>query len=393
MAEVPVLPVIPTMPVIPGAVRSVCMLSAPPQGSHGWGQYTRSLATALVRAGVRVTLITGVDAPPEPDLPIERADYHPILPSILVPKRFSSARLLAAARRVRALAASADVDVIHVAAEPYALACFGVDRPLVITAHGTYAPLMLGKLIVGRVARSIFARSHIICVSSYTARLLAPALPGPVSAHVRVIPNGVDVSALREPGAPVAKRGPTVVCVGQLKPRKGYHILAKAMIEVRRAIPDAQAVFIGDDSQAEYVGALRAQIASDHLSDAIRITGRISDPIKRGWLQSAEVFAMPALNTEGKFEGFGLVYLEASAVGLPVIGSLDCGAEDAIEDGVTGFLLPQDDAAALSSCIIRLLRDAPLRQRMGAAGWAFAEENTWDHVAQRVLRVYEAARR
>jgi phosphatidylinositol alpha-1,6-mannosyltransferase len=367
----------------------VCLISAPPDPSHGWGRYARELTLALCRAGASVSMITGLDAAPVADLPIDPNDYHRILPSIMHPKRFNSARLLAAAGPVRALTESADI--VHVTSEPYLLTCTRVRRPLVTTAHGSYAPLLLKRPVIGRLYAVLLRRGQVVCVSSYTRSLLEPLLSVTSTGRLRVIPNGVDVTSVREPGAPVARRGPTVLSIGQLKPRKGFHILARAMAEVRRAVPDAQAVFVGDDSQAAYVTAIREQLAADGLSDAVRITGRVSDSIKRGWLQTAELFAMPALNIDDKFEGFGLVYLEASAAGLPVIGTYDCGAEDAIQDGVTGYLVSQNDEATLAAKIIELLRDAALRQRMGAAGWAFAEENSWDAVAGRVMQTYTEA--
>jgi len=103
------------------------------------------------------------------------------------------------------------------------------------------------------------------------------------------------------------------------------------------------------------------------------------------------VFALPSINIGGRFEGFGLVYLEAGAAGLPVIGTLGCGAEEAIVDGETGFLVPQYDVEALAGAIIRLLTDADLRARMGAAGRARAAAFSWTNVAAQVRAVYESA--
>jgi phosphatidyl-myo-inositol dimannoside synthase len=164
------------------------------------------------------------------------------------------------------------------------------------------------------------------------------------------------------------------------------------MKQIRAAVPDAQAVFLGDDSDAGYVNGIREQLTADGLTDVVRIAGRVSDDIKTGWLQSAEVFALPALNVDGRFEGFGLVYLEASAAGLPVVGTTGCGAEDAIVDGETGYLIPQNDVNATANAVIRLLKDGSLRQQMGAAGWTYAEEHTWKHQTEKVIKVYNAAR-
>ena len=77
------------------------------------------------------------------------------------------------------------------------------------------------------------------------------------------------------------------------------------------------------------------QLEADGLQEAVHILGRVPDETLLGWYHAADVFALPAINVGGKFEGYGLVYIEASAAGLPVVGTLDCGAEDAIRDGET----------------------------------------------------------
>jgi glycosyltransferase involved in cell wall biosynthesis len=364
----------------------ISLITAPPEQHHGWGNYTLALARELLRTGHTLSIVTGVDAPPEIDLPAE-VSIQRVLPGLMKPKRFNSARLFAAAQQVRRL--TAEADIVHVTAEPYALAARLVTKPLVVTAHGTYLPLLLVRPFWSGLYRRVFERSPIICVSRYTESQVRVLLP---EARTAVIPNGVTLEAIRRTVPPVAKNGPTVVALGQLKPRKGYHLLAQAMKQVRTAVPNAQAVFLGDDSDGGYVNEIRAELAADGLTDAVRIAGRVSDDVKIGWLQAAEVFAMPALNIDGKFEGFGLVYLEASAAGLPVIGTLGCGAEDAILDGETGYLIPQNDVPTLADKIIELLRDGALRQRMGAAGWNYAEEHTWARQTQEVIKLYNATR-
>jgi phosphatidylinositol alpha-1,6-mannosyltransferase len=108
------------------------------------------------------------------------------------------------------------------------------------------------------------------------------------------------------------------------------------------------------------------------------------------WYGAADVFALPSMNVGRKFEGYGLTYLEASAAGLPVIGTTDCGAEDAIINGKTGLLISQTDVtSALPTAIMSLLTDPQQAVQMGAAGHEHAQHQTWDRVAQRVMALYE----
>jgi len=132
-------------------------------------------------------------------------------------------------------------------------------------------------------------------------------------------------------------------------------------------------------------------MAEEALEGCVHILGRVPDETLIGYYHTADVFALPSINIGGRFEGFGLVYLEAGAAGLPVIGTLGCGAEEAIVDGETGFLVPQYDVEALAGAIIRLLTDADLRARMGAAGRARAAAFSWTNVAAQVRAVYESA--
>jgi glycosyltransferase involved in cell wall biosynthesis len=108
-----------------------------------------------------------------------------------------------------------------------------------------------------------------------------------------------------------------------------------------------------------------------------------------GWYAKSNVFALPSLNVDWKFEGYGLSLMEASTAGLPVIGTTDCGAEDAVDDGITGLLVSQTSIAfELPQALIRLLTDPALARRMGEAGRAKAQHNTWDDVARQMIEIY-----
>ncbi|MFN8421284.1 MAG: glycosyltransferase family 4 protein [Anaerolineae bacterium] len=360
----------------------IAMLATPPVGAHGWASYARDLITALAQRGSEIVLITSSDAPPTVDLPV--AGYHRLLPSITPPVRWLNLRLLAARFAVSQLVRG--VDLVHVSAEPFAI-CAPADKPLIVTAHGTYLPRTLaGKL--GWLYRRFYHRAVIFCVSSYTQQQVEAVLP---EANTKVILNGVDFAKFQtQTPIPRKSAAPTIVAVGQHKARKGFHLsTGDAGLRPRVAVPDVRAVFAGSDSDTAYVASIREILKRDGTADIVRIAGRISDADLLELLHTADLFALPAINTaDGKFEGFGLVYLEASAAGLPVIGTLDCGAEDAIRDGETGFLIAQNDPEALAETAIQFLRDANLRSRMGAAGRQGAEVNSWQQVAARVSGVY-----
>jgi glycosyltransferase involved in cell wall biosynthesis len=367
----------------------VAILATDPSRGGGWSRYGHDLAAALLDLGLEVVMITAHDANPVPTLPY--SGYHRVLPSLTPPERNGAVKMLRQWPALRKITAGADV--IHATAEPYALACLGLGKRLVITAHGSYVPLLTKRKLLGRLYRHLFGAAQIVCVSDYTQQKVLAVLGR--SARSQVVFSGVDSAKFATlPPLPTetVKTGPTILAVGQLKPRKGFHLLVQAMPQVRAVIPNAQAIFIGDTSaNPAYVAGLRQTVAALRLSEAVHFLGLTPEPLLLAWFGAADVFTLPSLNDGPVFEGFGLVYLEAAAAGLPTIGPRDCGAESAIRHGETGLLVPQNNVPALAEAVITLLGNPAQRAAMGAAGQAFAREQTWAQTAQQMAAIYGGA--
>jgi phosphatidylinositol alpha-1,6-mannosyltransferase len=361
----------------------VALLAPDLDSSYGWARHALELARALSEQGVEVVALTqpGPRSAAEPAL----ADLRPSLPALVPPSRWFLPRSLAAVSRVRR--AVSDCELLHVIAEPYSLLAglAAGTRPLVVTAHGTYVPHTTRRRIVGRLYRQVYRRAHLIAVSQYTAAQVQAVLP---DAELTVIHNGVHFARFQAPAPAPAKTGPTVLASGGVKQRKGTHVLVAAMARVRERVPEAKLVVTGRQDNLSYLAQVKRQIAELGLESAVHLVGQIPEPALLGWYQHADVFALPSLAIGGRFEGFGLVFLEASASGLPVIGTTGSGAEEAVVHGQTGLLVPQDDAPALADAITRLLADAPLRQKMGAAGRDYARTQDWWVVAGQVVALY-----
>ncbi len=352
--------------------------------AHGWAHVSLSLIEALRRAGVRLTVIAARNSPDVPGL-----DFPRLLPSVAPPERHTLLKQLWLTPCVWARLRGCQL--IHATAEPYApLAAWAAGRrPVIVTGHGSFVQMAAHRRFpAGVIYRWALRRALLVCVSRYTARVAAAALPG---VQTLVVNNGVDAARFaRLPRSAVAKRGPTVLAVGAVKPRKGTLELVRALAAVRHHLPDVQGVIIGDlDQDPAYVAAVRAAIHELGLADCVHLLGRLPEAELLAWYGAADVFVQPAISDDWKFEGYGLVYLEASAAGLPVIGADGSGAEDAIDDGQTGLLLPQADLAdRLPQAILQVLTDPALAARLGAAGRAKAAAQTWDHVAQQMIAVY-----
>ena len=350
---------------------------------HGWARYSLDLLLALQRAGLPMTVVSARNSPD--DTPLEQ---QRLLPNTSPAESHLLLRnLLAAPGVARALHGC---DLVHTLVEPYALCGNRVAgrRPHLVTAHGSYVSLLSQRpRPAGHIWRNALARAQLVCVSNYTAQIARQVLP---RAQPLVIPNGIDPQRFAQPPAARSTQGPTVLSVGAPKPRKGTLELVRAMRQVVAALPQARCVIIGSLREVPgYVAQLRAEIHELGLEAQVQLTGQVDEPTLLGWYAAAQVFALPSLNVGPRFEGFGLAHLEASAAGLPVIGTRDCGAEDAIVDGVTGLLLPQERLSeTLAPAILALLRNPQQARRMGAAGRARAQQQTWERVAQELLPLY-----
>ncbi|MFN8529173.1 MAG: glycosyltransferase family 4 protein [Anaerolineae bacterium] len=351
---------------------------------HGWAHYSLSVIRALRRAKVDMVVLTTHGSPVPDDL--HDLPVYPVLPSVDPMERRMIVRQMALIPTARRLCA--DCDVIHTFVEPFALiaAWTAGKRPLVITGHGSYVCVDHAYPRYLRAAYTrAFRRSAVVCVSRYTARTAERTIPG---LRTQVIPNGVDVERFAQL-PPAEKHGNTLLTVGAVKRRKGVLELVRGLSDLLHDQPAVRCAIVGSiDMEPAYVETVRAEITARGLADHVTLYGRVSDDDLMRWYARADVFAAPSMHDGWKFEGFGLAALEASAAGLPVIGAADSGLEDAIDDGVTGYLVPPGDSAAFKARAVELLKDAALRQRMGEAGRAKARLMTWDAAAESLAHLY-----
>lgn len=198
------------------------------------------------------------------------------------------------------------------------------------------------------------------------------------------IPPGVDLP--KSSSASRATR-PTVLTIARLESRyKGFDVMVRAMPLIRARVPDVEWVIVGG-------GSLRGeieQLASVHrLDGTARFVGQLSDEERDRWLERATVFAMPSrVPADGVGgEGFGIVYLEAGAHGLPVVAGKVGGALDAVIDQHTGLLVDPTDHVAVADAISELLSDPARAETLGRAGEEHAREFAWSRVADRVEQV------
>jgi phosphatidylinositol alpha-1,6-mannosyltransferase len=234
-----------------------------------------------------------------------------------------------------------------------------IRRPYAIFLHGIEAwrPLTRAQ------QRALQGASALLVNSAYTAKRVRTAHPW-MSAPL-VCPLTLETPAAPLPEVSSDRRWGrnAVLLVGRMAATeryKGHDELLDAWPRVRAAVPDARLVFVGEGDDRD---RLRERAEALGVATSLVMTGFLDHAGLDDAYGSAAVFAMPSRN-----EGFGLVYLEAMARGLPCVGSVFDAAAEVIDDGVTGFLVDQSDTRALAERVIVLLRDRELRRTMGTEG-------------------------
>ncbi|MDQ6849307.1 MAG: glycosyltransferase family 4 protein [Actinomycetota bacterium] len=261
----------------------------------------------------------------------------------------------------------------------------GAER-VVASSHGHevgWAMLPGARQALGRIGAHCDVVTYI---SEYTRQRLAGAYgPHP---QLRQLTPGVDIETFHPSVSGSAVRAqyglsdrPVIVCVSRLVPRKGQDVLIDVLRQVRREVTDAALLLVGS---GPYERQLRRRADRAGVSEHVVFAGGVAYPRLPEHFAAGDVFAMPCRTRRRGLdvEGLGIVYLEASAVGLPVVAGDSGGAPEAVREGETGYVVGGRDPALLTRRLVELLQDADLRRRMGAAGRSWVHQSwRWDVIA------------
>jgi phosphatidylinositol alpha-1,6-mannosyltransferase len=227
-------------------------------------------------------------------------------------------------------------------------------------------------------------------VSKYTRRRFSSAF-GP-NAALEHLPPGVDTERFHpNPAARTELRAryglgdrPTLLCLSRLVPRKGQDMLIKAMPQIRNEIEGAVLVIAGGGPYAEKLHEMVAELG---LEDSVVFTGSVASHELAAHYNLADVFVMPSRTRGGGLdvEGLGIVYLEASATGIPVIAGKSGGAPETVRRGETGFVVDGRDWDGIAEYCILLLEDRDKAREMGELGRRWIETDwRWDKLGARL---------
>ena len=172
---------------------------------------------------------------------------------------------------------------------------------------------------------------------------------------------------------------PTIVCVSRLMARKGQDTLIELLPQIQSQVPGAALVIVGD---GPYRSRLESKVRTMRLTQDVHFAGKVPYEMLPAWYLTGDVFAMPCRtrNAGWDVEGLGIVYLEASACGLPVVAGNSGGAPDAVLEGQTGTVVDGRDAGEIVNSVVTLLNNQQLAKQYGQAGRAWVEQRwTWEH--------------
>ncbi|MGI4790074.1 MAG: glycosyltransferase family 4 protein [Janthinobacterium lividum] len=332
----------------------------------GTERHMLDLARGLYALDVAVTV-----ACPSPAA-LEEAARRDGLPVLAIPKQelvdWNAARVLA--KRLK----SGETDIIHAHNGRTALAAALAVRlagrgRCVMTQHflkPNHAAQQGPKAAVSRAAHHwvVGQISRILAISEAVRQAMLARGEAPDS-KITVVPNGISApssgnAAETRQSLGIGPNTPLVVCAARLEREKDIASLVTAMQSVRKSIPEARCLIAGEGSQK---ADLKAQIESLELLGTVTLLGFRSDAT--ALMAAADVFVLPSLA-----EPFGLVLLEAMALGRPVIATRAGGPLEIVVEGQTGFLIPPSSPEALAAAIIRLLANPAVSHQLGANGLA-----------------------
>ncbi len=277
------------------------------------------------------------------------------------------------------------------------------DAPYGIMLYGTELLLLQDRIhssaLKRRVARALLGSAAVLLTISHCTRLLALEVLSELGFaegehDVRTVPLGTDPDHFRPgvDGSAVQQRygldqGRWLMTVARVVSHKGIDTVLRALSTLRDEFPDLRYAVVGEGPNlAEY----RVLAKTLGVDQRVRFLTGVPDSDLPGCYNSAEIYMGVSRPVELMIEGFGISLSEASACGLPVIGSRSGGIPDAVRDGETGLLVDATSSEAVAAAVRLLLRDRDLARRLGEGGRQAVESFfNWDRVTQDVADIAE----
>ncbi|MBM3228059.1 glycosyltransferase family 4 protein [Candidatus Peribacteria bacterium] len=359
------------------------------EGTDGWSRYSANLRQALLAKGHIVMMCTHK----------KNGEDYAILPP---PLRMMTRPYLGwfLAMHLKRIVQKEHVDVVHFTVEPYAL-CMAflpasIRKRSVVTIHGNYGIRPLRWWASKWLAQAMLQHVHqCIAVSTFTRDAVAKEVFWNHNLHeaflkkTHVVHNGIPLP----PYTPRMTYSPVhqILFVGGVKISKGILEAIRGCAAYKKQFGSTFHFSIAGaiDEASTSATALRSLIAESELQEETSILGRVDDATLEQLYEKADILLMPSLTTQDTFEGFGLVYIEANAHGVPVIGPDRSGSTEAIANGKSGYTVDVKNPEAIADALHKIL-DKHTISPDGCRQWA--ESFSVDHMTNATIDSYDKAR-
>ena len=367
------------------------------KGNGGWSRYSCYLAEGLKNLGHEVLCLVGQKS--EQDKIREKNVLSQPLRYLANPFVISrtSWRVNKEIKRFKP-------EIIHFAVEPYALMLpflnIGTAKT-VLTIHGTYStmPWLLESFLKRRFCRLLSNRTFqkldkIISVSHFTKRHCLKYFSDldekiDLNAKIEVISNGIDLSkhSIIDLSQKSENKDKRILFVGAVKGRKGILEAIKALkCYYNNYSKDFIYEIVGQYEQDEYYREIQKKIKDYNLEDKIFFRGRVSEQELKDYYFKADLFIMLSIPSWRRLEGFGLVFLEANARGVPCLGSVNSGCQEAIKEGISGYSVDPSQPEETALKIDLILNKKTIKPK-NCIAWA--QKNDYRLKIKQIIAVYQ----
>ncbi|MDO8574897.1 MAG: glycosyltransferase family 4 protein [bacterium] len=268
----------------------------------------------------------------------------------------------------------------------------GLNKPIVISSLGTYSVM---PLYSWRRPLAIWTakKAQIVAISEYTKQELNKVMPALDIKALGVGFNfdfwsGKEVRLQEFPEVGLHK--PYILSVGAIKIRKGFPNSIRAFAIIAKKIKNLNYIIIGQVyDESEYMNGLKKIVKENNLEDRVFfISSAIEDNELLNFYRNAELFVLVPIEDNHRFEGFGTVYLEAAASGLPIVATFNSGAISAIQDGYSGILVAQNDPEETAEAIIKILSDSAMKEKFKTNSYERVKDFDWEKIVEKYLAIY-----
>ncbi len=262
----------------------------------------------------------------------------------------------------------------------------GGGIPVLVTVHGLDV-LYPNCVYQAYLRRFFWGRCDLyVAISERVAQLLESQ--GVVRSRIEVAPPGIDMTATPTPSTSTDSRGPRLLSLGRLVPRKGVGWFVEAVApRLFARFPQASLVIAGEGPEERRIAAATRRLG---ISSHVELRGPVDEATKTRLLAACDAVIMPNIPKAGEVEGFGLVALEAGAAGKPVFAADIDGLREAVRDGENGWRLPPGDAEAWTEALLSAFADPEGLRGAGERAYRCVREHYgWTAAGQRYARIVD----